>query len=318
MVLILSIKNDISTFNVVDWLFCQNKEFKIIYPDKGVELDKLYLSQSEKIINVISSGKDIPVTSYWYRRGCLPIKTCIKKRKTAHLKTEIKLNLLQEIEILSLSIQEFIDQGNNSIGDYKLTRDINKISVLKSASDVGLLIPDTIITTQKKHLVAFYTQHNKKIITKPISETLIINENDNQYYFYTSKIENLSEIPNVFFPSLFQEMIDKKYELRIFYLNNKCYSSAIFSQNDSCTSVDFRNYNKIKPNRYVPFKIPNSIDRKINKLMNVLNFNTGSIDMIVSTTGKFYFLEVNPIGQYGMISSPCNYYLDKIISDFLI
>jgi hypothetical protein len=30
------------------------------------------------------------------------------------------------------------------------------------------------------------------------------------------------------------------------------------------------------------------------------------------------FLEVNPTGQYGMVSDPCNYYLDKKIAEYLI
>jgi hypothetical protein len=53
---------------------------------------------------------------------------------------------------------------------------------------------------------------------------------------------------------------------------------AIFSQNDKKTKIDFRNYNAIKPNRTVPFKLPIRIEEKIVKFMKLVDMNWGSID----------------------------------------
>ena len=44
---------------------------------------------------------------------------------------------------------------------------------------------------------------------------------------------------------------------------------------------------------------------------------TGSLDFILTPSGEYVFLEVNPSGQYDMISKPCNYHLDKAIATFL-
>ena len=52
-------------------------------------------------------------------------------------------------------------------------------------------------------------------------------------------------------------------------------------------------------------------------LMHDLELNTGSIDLVLGQDGKYYFLEVNPCGQYRMTSDPCNYYLDKLIAKTL-
>lgn len=84
-------------------------------------------------------------------------------------------------------------------------------------------------------------------------------------------------------------MIDKKYEIRTFYLKGKFYSMAIFSQNDSKTVVDFRNYNIEKPNRTVPYNLPKSITHKISQLMRNLEMNCGSIDLIYGKDDEFYF-----------------------------
>jgi hypothetical protein len=69
---------------------------------------------------------------------------------------------------------------------------------------------------------------------------------------------------------------------------------AIFSQRDSKTQVDFRKYNKKDPNRTVPYKLPISVEKKIVKLMKTLNLNTGSIDLLKSVNGKYYFFRSKP------------------------
>jgi hypothetical protein len=106
-------------------------------------------------------------------------------------------------------------------------------------------------------------------------------------------------------------------ELRIFLLNNTFYTMAIFSQNNPKTKVDFRNYDFKHPNRSVPFILPKKIEKKLLALFEKLNLNSGSADIIIDQAGRYIFLEINPIGQFGMVSSPCNYYLEKEIAAFL-
>jgi len=91
-----------------------------------------------------------------------------------------------------------------------------------------------------------------------------------------------------------------------------------FPKNDPKTLQDFRRYNYQNPNRFVPFNLPSQIESKIFCLMDELDLQTGSIDLIKDTTGKYYFLEINPNGQYGMVSKPCNYFLEREIAEYLI
>lgn len=52
--------------------------------------------------------------------------------------------------------------------------------------------------------------------------------------------------------------------------------------------------------------------------MKKMNLDTGSIDMIVTPELEYVFLEVNPVGQYDMVSVPCNYHLHSKIAKILI
>ena len=101
-------------------------------------------------------------------------------------------------------------------------------------------------------------------------------------------------------------------------MGGEIYSMAILSQLDPQTSIDFRNYNMTKPNRTVPFKLPTQVESKLIELMTALSQQTGSIDMVVTDEKEFVFLEVNPVGQYGMVSYPCNYDLNVKMAEYLV
>jgi glutathione synthase/RimK-type ligase-like ATP-grasp enzyme len=92
---------------------------------------------------------------------------------------------------------------------------------------------------------------------------------------------------------------------------------AIFSQSNEKTKIDFRNYDLQKPNRTVPYNLPKEIILKLKKLTKALALRTGSIDLIKAKDGQYYFLEVNPVGQFGMVSRPCNYNIEMKIAKFL-
>jgi ATP-GRASP peptide maturase of grasp-with-spasm system len=195
----------------------------------------------------------------------------------------------------------------------------SKLHVLAQANSAKLKIPKTIITTNKQVLLDFYLNNNKSIITKSIGESRFINYEQNGFMVFTHKVNNLDSFPENFSPSLFQEYIDKEIEIRTFYLDGECFSMAIFSQNNEMTKLDFRNYDRENPNRLVPYKLPEKVENAIVTLMESIDLNTGSLDIVKSAyNGEYYFLEVNPSGQFGMTSFPCNYDLHKKVAEYLI
>ncbi len=90
---------------------------------------------------------------------------------------------------------------------------------------------------------------------------------------------------------------------------------AIFSQFDNATKVDYRKYTN---NRNVPFNLPQIVEKKIVNLMNLLSLDSASLDLIKGLDGMYYFLEVNPSGQFGNVSYFCNYYIEHNIVNYLI
>jgi hypothetical protein len=160
---------------------------------------------------------------------------------------------------------------------------------------------------------------NKTLITKAISESVHLYNNQCGFIMnYTGGINTKHIVKdNHRTTYLIQEKVEKLFEIRSFYLEGNFYSMAMFSQQNEKTKDDFRNYDFSNPIRTVPFKLPIEVEAKLRNLMNVLTLNTGSIDIAYNSRKEYIFFEVNPVGQYGMVSNPCNYNLDREIAKSL-
>ncbi len=197
---------------------------------------------------------------------------------------------------------------------------INKLNVLNIAQKSGMRIPQTIVTTRKEDVSNFINIHSK-IISKSLDLNFIFYDKNRSKLIHglTSEIilADLEELPADFPLSMFQENIEKIFEIRIYFLGSKNFASAIFSQNSNNTIQDYRNYDDDFPNRVVPFILSEKFENKLLKFKELTGLKTGSIDVMVDAQNNYYFLEVNPQGQFMGISEYCNYYLEKHLANYL-
>ena len=315
--LIFTSENDQSTVDVIDWLLYYGKEFLVLsdetrYSIVDIDKDGCFTIETEGI-RICSKE----IRSVWFRRGAFYPKSITISAFDDISVSEIFRGYYNK---MSAVLNEYVQMAllkANSINSQKY-QSVNKLEVLLLAKELGLKVPEFIMTTQKTVLREFKNQHDN-IITKDITDGIYFLTSSFLALAYTELITDdfLDSIPESFSLSFFQELIENKVDVRSFYLNGDFYSMAIFSQSNKRTSVDFRHYDKATPNRCVPFKLPNKIEEKLSKLLQTINLNSGSIDLIYSKCNDFVFLEVNPIGQFGMCSIPCNYYLEKKIAEFL-
>jgi ATP-GRASP peptide maturase of grasp-with-spasm system len=324
--LILTNANDHSSSVVIKWLLYFKKTFTRINNGDAIEVKKIHFENKKIHFQFVHQGVLLNMgnfQSYWYRRGNLRITNLPNyKSQDEILQNKINEYLQTERKSLNHFIHKLFENRKHisSITNSK----VNKLDVLRLASTSGLEIPNTYLFSEKLDLNILLNQ-NKSLITKGIQEGLVFqhkNETDTeeiQYAAYTSafKKSQLRSTPKKFSLTKFQTEIDKAVELRVFLLNNQFYTMAIFSQNNPKTKVDFRNYDFEHPNRSVPFILPKKIEKKLLGLFKILNLNSGSADIIIDQAGQYIFLEINPIGQFGMVSNPCNYYLEKEIATFL-
>jgi len=191
---------------------------------------------------------------------------------------------------------------------YSNFTDAIKLEILYLASSIGLDIPKTIFSNYLP------TNTDTVFITKPIGEFAFLKyKNSDIFGLYTSKIRGKYLH---FAPSLFQEFVQKKADIRVFFMDNQIFAGAIFESNKE--KLDYRNYDIKNMPYWLRFKIPDEIKEKIKKLMSAIEANFGILDFLLTNEDNLMFLEINLGGQFGDLSYNCNYNLEKFISNKLI
>ena len=317
MILIITEDSDLSTFKVIDWLDHYGIDWFRVNTGEilGVLLELGSDGTSRREIETSHGKVNLDqIKGIWFRRGQLTYEIDEAIFPNNH---DVKNHINYEWETIRDLINRNLDTLS-CIGNIQIADNLNKLELLQKAVLFGLNIPRTIVTGHKMELLEFKKQFDK-IITKGVQRNPSFTIGDKAYFSPTKEITEdlLEKSPDKFFPSLFQELIVKQYEVRVFYLMGKCYSMAKFP-NSYETTIDIRNNKRDHPLRAVPFDLPEEIKDRLNQLMDSINLNCGSIDLVVDKNDKFYFLEINAIGQYDDVSSRCNYGLDKKIAERLI
>ncbi|AZB01398.1 grasp-with-spasm system ATP-grasp peptide maturase [Chryseobacterium joostei] len=300
MILIISQNHEITTTEVIKWLLKMGKSFIRVNEDEVFDI-----KTKEKRIYIESHRNCFfidEITSVWYRRGGLNFRHVQYKNESININMNEYQHWLEDYIKKTLESKKHINKESNS--------DVNKLLVLEQAQKIGLDVPSYFLASNTDDVVLDKTII-KTIGGNPRMENIIKDSSGMMYTTVVRETENED-----FFITFFQEKIEKDFEIRSFYLNRKIWSTAIFSQNNEQTKIDFRKYNDKKPTRKVPYDLPKDIEEKVCLLMQSLDLNCGSLDFIKSGD-KHYFLEINTVGQFLGPSVTCNYSLEKEIADYL-
>jgi glutathione synthase/RimK-type ligase-like ATP-grasp enzyme len=187
----------------------------------------------------------------------------------------------------------------------------HKIEQLTVAKSLGFAIPDTLMTQNRKSLLKFYGLH-QKIIAKPMASGCIERgPGQPNSLIYTNQIrpEDLEDLADLALcPTLFQQFIEKSADVRISVVDHHVHAVALNAVDDTGRQrCDIRR-NNMADVRYERIEVPVAITAAIRKLMAHYQLRFGAIDMAVSTSGEWYFLEINPNGQWAWLdlAGSCN------------
>ena len=199
---------------------------------------------------------------------------------------------------------------------------LNKMITLDIAQSVGLHTPAFYVFNEKQ-CIEDLLKGDEQYITKSMSDGVYLFENEEKsqgYFTYTESLssDDMEGYPEKLSPSFIQSKIEKQYEVRVFYLDGRFFSWAIFSQSDTQTCTDYRKYNDQRPNRVVPYVLPETLQQQLRDLFSKIGLNTGSVDLMVDSQDTYFFLEINPTGQFGVLSRATNYQLEAEIARWLI
>lgn len=195
-----------------------------------------------------------------------------------------------------------------------------KPNQLKVATELGLSVPDTLITASPDAALAFCREHNGDIIYKALT-FFSKNENRKWYTIYTNRLNEtilrskLAHVDQA--PCLFQEYIPKKFELRTVVVGHQLFTVSFDSQASSYSSVDWRRYD-FDNVAHKQHNLPSSVVTQIRSLMKALGLVFGCIDMIVTPDDRYVFLEVNEAGNWMWLDTLADTTITRAVADHLL
>ncbi len=307
MCLIVSIDRDHSTDEVIDWLTYFGGSFERVNVTRDIEMYPIHFEIGKNNNPVNSKVGWIRKNGYFRD---------LQSYNDFRATESFDLLSFLFFELTSAKKYFYINKDIQWVAGKPGSVKPSKTELLSGAIALGINVPTTHIINNKKTLIEIMRKYDGDLITKPITDVPAFEKDGYTYIPLTRRIhqDDLKKIPEMFFPSLIQQMVHKKFEIRSFYLEGNFYSAAIFSQSDSTTAIDFRNYNLKRPNRIVPYNLPKDLEAKLTSLFEKYNITCGSADIIYGQDGGYYFLEINESGQFGMISKPCNLQIEKLIA----
>lgn len=194
-----------------------------------------------------------------------------------------------------------------------------KPNQLKVATELGLAVPDTLITASPEAALAFCKEHKGDIIYKPLTP-FFRKDNDKWYTIYTNRLNETmfrSKLAHVVqAPCLFQKYIPKKVELRTIVVGHQLFTISIDSQASSYSSVDWRRYDLNVAHKQ--YELPSAVATQIRSLMHALGLVFGCIDMIVTPDDSYVFLEVNEAGNWMWLDTLAGTDVTRAVADYLL
>lgn len=310
-VLIVATEEDVHTRAVVEQLQARDGRVAVAdlsrFPQQAdMSLHFTCCGQRDLSLRVGEEPLDLAeVGSVWWRRPQQPLVDPAIHRETH------RMFAANEVHEALSGLWHALDVFwiNDPARDHVAHR---KVGQLRVAHEVGLRIPDTLITNNPDRARAFIDARGyTRVIYKAFSalpeewrETRLL------------RPEELALLDNVrYAPVIFQEYVEAVYDLRITVVGERVFAAAIHSQ-ETAYPVDFRM--DMANARVEAVELPEEVSDKLLALMARMGLVYGAIDMRLRPDGEYVFLEINPAGQFLFIEQETDQPIAAAIAETLL
>jgi hypothetical protein len=187
-----------------------------------------------------------------------------------------------------------------------------KIVQLATANDLGFAIPRTIISNDSASAATVAIQ---EIVLKGIDTVLAYRDNKEFFAFVeTLQTSALAALDLHAIPVTIQEAIEPKTDLRVTVVENQVFAAEITADKRGIGG-DWRK-NK-KDLAYTKCTLPRHIERLCIDLTARFGLTFGAIDL-ARHGDEYWFLEINPTGEWAWLVDSANLPIDEAIANALI
>ena len=199
-----------------------------------------------------------------------------------------------------------------------------KTAQLQAAVLSGLNIPRTVVSSDivaVSEFIASNAQNSRSTIVKGMYSHLWDLEEGGIALLDTTFVtaSDLEEDGLRISPCIFQEEIEKSYEVRLTVMGNAFFAAKLATQDFSDSQLDFRKSADWAVFGCDEIEVPDTVKLAVLKFHSITGLIFGTMDFIVTKGGEWVFLETNPFGQFLWVENvnPRIPLLDAF-SDFII
>lgn len=303
MILLLSNKWDLSADFVVATLRSLGAEFLRVNTEDlasgraTIRLPRLGIVVSKAETNHCLSEE---VNVIWNRRPGKPYDgVCPAERPSAAIQRFVNDQWFSWLEALQLipGVTWINHPQVNSIMESKPRQ-------LLMASKIGFRVPETLVTNDPDEARSLARRHNDRIVAKALHCPLI-EEPEQDFFVFTSEVHATDIGPEEeirISPLMFQPSLTPKVDYRVTVVGDVVLPVKVQLEDaGEPQQVDWR-ANK-KGLSFRPCDLPNDIEEMCRSYIRTSGLVFGAIDL-VEHGGDFFFLEVNPNGEWGWLQHP--------------
>jgi glutathione synthase/RimK-type ligase-like ATP-grasp enzyme len=209
------------------------------------------------------------------------------------------------------------------ISDYAALLYANHKSLqLRVASQLGFRMPETLMTNDPDAVRSFAKRY-KTLIVKSQASNFPAQDNVARFFFaqvVPSKtlLERLDNLHLA--PAIFQQHIATTSDIRVTVVGGQCFAASITTEDKAVNDTTVRDWRSAHSQRHAKFvqhDLPQREQELCIKLVHRLGLRYGAIDLVVGHDGRYWFLEINPNGQWAFVEEDCGLPIGKAIADLL-
>jgi hypothetical protein len=183
----------------------------------------------------------------------------------------------------------------------------NKLTQLRVAHAVGFKLPETLISNDPQRIRAFVREHWRGGTVFKAFRPVTWESADRLAMLYTAKVDE-TMLPDddvlQLSPGLFQAYVPKAYEIRVTCIGDEVVAARLDSQATRDGKIDWR----IAPMQELGVRrteLPSDVQYQCRALLKRLGLVFGCIDLIVTPSDEYVFLEINQMGQFLWVEAMC-------------
>lgn len=253
------------------------------------------------------------VSGVYFRRPIPPVFQELRD-------TDQEFAVRESLEALR-SLWRHIDESRWLNHPRRIQTSSNKYEQLSIARSLGFRIPRTLITDEPSAIREFYDACEGRVIIKAVKHGYV-SGNGSARLAFTSELDEsamnkLDSFAHV--PVAVQERVNKRYDVRVTVVGTTVFSTAILSQQQEGTRLDWRRMDLLDVElAHTPIELPGTLADKCRMLTTHFGLSFSAIDLVLDPDGDYVFLEMNPNGQWAWLEQRAGHPIRDAIIDFLL